>query len=337
MKRLFLLIALGALFFLGACGGDLNDTNDANGNEDKEKEKIVLGYFPNLNHAPALVATEKELYEKHLGDDVEIEYMTFSGGSDFMTALAAGEIQGGLVGPGPAMNSYISGVDVQLIAGSSTGGTVIVSRKDSGIEKPEDITDATFISPHVGCTHNVQFETYMKEKLGTTSSRTGGTMKHVTGKPAQYGTMFENGDVDVATAPEPWASVLEAEQGANVVIDTPDIAFGKTLPAAIFVASDAFINESPETVQNLIAAHEEAIEFINDNPDDAIDITISAIDEITGQKLERAHLENAWERTFFAADFEADVIQAFGDASYDLEFLKEQPDFSAFVNKEFLD
>src|SRR5690625_6138106 len=73
--------------------------------------------------------------------------MTFSGGSDFMTDLAAGEIQGGLVGPGPAMNSYISGVDVQLIAGSSTGGTVIVSRKDSGIEKPEDITDATFISP----------------------------------------------------------------------------------------------------------------------------------------------------------------------------------------------
>ena len=331
MKK-YLWIVLGALFFLGACGVGANDSSG-----DKEKEKIVLGYFPNLNHAPALVAKEKELYEAHLGDDVEIEYMTFSGGSDFMTALAAGEIQGGLVGPGPAMNSYISGVDVQLIAASSTGGTVIMSRKDSGIEKPEDITDATFISPHVGCTHNVQFETYMKEELGTTSSRTGGTMNHVTGKPAQYTTMFENGDVDVATAPEPWASVLEAEQDANVVIDTPEVAFGTTLPAAIFVTSEEFIDESSDTVQKLIDAHEEAIDFINDNPDDAIDITITAIDDITGQKLERSNLENAWERTFFEADFEEEVIQEFGDASYDLEFLKEQPDFSEFVNKAFLE
>src|SRR5699024_6272302 len=74
-----------------------------------------------------------------------------------------------------------------------------------------------------------------------------------------------------------------------------------------------------------------------DNPDDAIDITITAIDDITGQKLERSNLENAWERTFFEADFEEEVIQEFGDASYDLEFLKEQPDFSEFVNKAFLE
>lgn len=332
MRKSVLFVLLGVLLILGAC-----QVGSATTDADDDKEKIVLGYFPNLNHAPALVAKEKALYEAHLGEDVEIEYMTFSGGSDFMTALAAGEIQGGLVGPGPAMNSYISGVDVQLIAASSTGGTVIMSRKDSDIEEPEDITDATFISPHVGCTHDVQFETYMKEELDITSNRTGGTMNHVTGKPAQYTTMFENGDVDVATAPEPWASVLEAEQDANVVIDTPEVAFGTTLPAAIFVTSGDFIEQSPETVQKLMDAHEEAIDFIHENPDDAIDITIDAIDEITGQKLERSVLENAWERTFFAADFDADVIQAFGDASYDLQFLKEQPDFSEFVDKQFLD
>lgn len=328
MKKILLLFAFGALLLTGACS---NDTAAS-----KEKEKIVIGYFPNLNHAPAIVAKEKALYEEALGDNVEVEYMTFSGGSDFMTALAAGEIQAGLVGPGPAMNSYTSGVDVQLIAASSTGGTVIMSRKDSGIEKPEDINDATFISPHVGCTHDVQFETYMKENLNTTSNRTGGTMNHVTGKPAQYTTMFENGDVDVATAPEPWASVLEAEQEANIVIDTKDVSFGETLPAAIFVTSEAFIDESPEQVQSMIDAHEASIDYINNNPKDAIQLTINGIDEVTGQELEYDIMENAWERTFFTADFEEDVIQSFGDASYDLKFLKEQPDFSDFVDKQFL-
>lgn len=331
LKKYFLFLLIGILLILGAC-----NTQSTASKSGKDKETIILGYFPNLNHAPALIAKEKELYESHLGDDVAVEYMTFSGGSDFMTALAAGEIQGGLVGPGPAMNSYISGVDVQLIAASSTGGTVIMSRKDSGIEKPEDIANTTFISPHVGCTHDVQFETYMKEKLSITSNRTGGTMKHVTGKPAQYTTMFENGDVDVATAPEPWASVLEAEQGANVVIDTPDISFGTTLPAAIFVTSSDFIEESPELVQKLIDAHQESIDFIHENQDEAIDITIKGIDEVTGQKLERSIMDSAWKRTFFESDVDEEVIQAFGDSSYDLKFLKEQPDFSGFVDKQFL-
>src|SRR5699024_12524825 len=100
-------------------------------------------------------------------------------------------------------------IDLTLLAAATTGCIVIMSRDDSVIEKPEDIDYHTFISPHVGCTHDVQIETYMKEKLDMTSNRTGGSMEHVTGKPAQYNTMFENGDVVVATAQEPWASVLE--------------------------------------------------------------------------------------------------------------------------------
>lgn len=332
MKKRFLLFIIGGLLLLSACA-----ENSAQSDSKDKQDKITVGYFPNLNHAPAMVAKEKKLFEEQLGDDVEIEYVTFSGGSDFMTALAADEIQAGLVGPGPAMNSYISGVDVKLLAAASTGGTVIMSREDSGVEKPEDINDHTFISPHVGCTHDVQFETYMKENLDMTSNRTGGSMEHVTGKPAQYTTMFENGDVDVATAPEPWASVLEEEQNANVVIDTPDVAFGETLPAAIFVASDDFIDNSPDEAQALIDAHKEAIDYINDNPEEAIDLTIEGIDEVTGEKLEQSILESAWERTDFTADFEADVIQDFGDASHDLKFLKEQPDFSEFIDKEFLE
>src|SRR5699024_1954286 len=189
--------------------------------------------------------------------------------------------------------------------------------------------------PHIGCTHNVQFETYMKENLETTSQRTGGSMVHVTGKPAQYGTMFENGDVDVATAPEPWASALEAE-GHHVVIDTVDVSFGETLPAAILVTTSDWIDHHPETVQQLTTAHEEAIDFINENPDEAIDLTIQGIDEITGQKLERDIMEQAWTRTFFVAAVDEEAVQAFGDASFDLQFLKEQPDFTGFVDQQFL-
>lgn len=328
MKRLISVILFALLVVvLAACGGKESKA--------EEIEKVTIGYFPNLNHAPAIIAREKELFEAQLGDDVEVEYVTFSGGSDFMTALAANEIDAGLVGPGPAMNSFTTGVDVVTIASASTGGTVIMSSKDSGVVSPEDIDDHTFISPHIGCTHNVQFETFMKENLDVTSARTGGSMVHVTGKPAQYGTMFENGDVDVATAPEPWASALEAD-GHQVVIDTVDVSFGETLPAAIFVTTSDWIENKPQVVQKLINAHEDAIDFINDNEDEAIELTIQGIDEVTGQKLERDIMDKAWTRTFFVADVDEEAVQDFGDASFDLKFLKEKPDFTGFVDQQFL-
>lgn len=328
MKKGFVCLIVGLFLILSACGGNSSGSGD--------KEKVVIGYFPNLNHAPAMIAKEKKLYEKHLGDDVDVEYRTFPDGSAFMTALATGEIQGGLVGPGPAMNNFISGVDVKVVAASSTGGTVIVSRAGSGIKEPEDIKGKTFISPRIGCTHDVQFETYMKD-LGITSDRTGGTMKHVTGKPAQYTTMFESGNVDVATAPEPWASVMEAEVGANVVVGPDEISFGKTLPAAVFVTSTDLAENNKELVQSLIDAHKESIKFINENSDESITITIDSIDEITGQKLERDVMESAWERTEFVYDINQEAIQAFGDSSYDLQFYKEKPDFTGFVDKSFID
>jgi NitT/TauT family transport system substrate-binding protein len=328
MRKIYLILLIGLLVLLGACSNNNSPTKN-------EKEKIVIGYFPNLNHAPAMIAKEKHLYEKHLGKHVDVEYQTFSDGSNFMTALATGEIQGGIVGPGPAMNHYISGFEVTAIAAASTGGTVIMSRKDSGVKTVEDINNITFISPRVGCTHDVQFETYMKEH-GITSDRVGGSIKHVTGNPAQYTTMFETGNVDVATAPEPWASVLEAETGANVVIDADEVSFGQTFPAAIFVTSTELVEDSPELVQKLADAHKESVDMINENSEESIDIIIKSISDITGQKLERAVMEKALTRTNFEYDIDPKTIQEFGDASYELQFLKEKPDFSAFVDNSFI-
>src|SRR5699024_193990 len=144
LRKFLGFLMIRTLLVLAACGG----SGEASG--DKESKTVTIGYFPNLNHAPAMGAKQKKMYKDHLEKNVNVEYQKFPDGSTFMKALAAGEIQGGLVGPGPAMNSFISGVDVQSIGASSTGGTVIVSRDGSGIKSWEDIDGKTFISPRVG-------------------------------------------------------------------------------------------------------------------------------------------------------------------------------------------
>lgn len=336
MKKFLSIIALASLsLVLAACGGS-GEASGGDGSGDGSKE-ITIGYFPNINHVAGMVAEEKDLYTETLPDGTTVNYQYFPDGSAFMTALETGDIQGGLVGPGPAMNHFTSGAKINVVAAGSTGGTVIMARKGADIESPEDMKGKTFISPRVGCTHDVQFETMMKEEYGITSDRTGGKMKHVTGKPATYHSMFTTGNVDAATVPEPWASVIEEKGSGEVLVDTKNVAYGETLPAAVFVTSQDLVDNKPDLVQSIVDGHKKATEYIQDNPAEAKEIAIKKIKEITDQELSASVIDNAWERINFTYEVDAKVLQDFADSSYDLEFLEEKPDLEGLVDTSFIE
>ncbi|MGJ9457753.1 ABC transporter substrate-binding protein [Oceanobacillus sp. CF4.6] len=331
-KSLLFTMFIAFVLLLAACGG-----SDDGASTDGTPEEITIGYFPNINHVAGMVAEEKDLYAQNFPDGTTVNYQYFPDGSSFMTALAAGEIEGGLVGPGPAMNHYTSGSEINVVAGGSTGGTVIMTRTDSGIETPEDLAGKTFISPRVGCTHDVQFETQMSEEYNLTSDRTGGEMKHVTGEPATYHSMFVSGKVDAATVPEPWASVIEEEGSGEVLIDTPEVAYGETLPAAVFVTSQNLIDNNPELVQKIVDGHKQATDFIKQNPEESKTIASEKIEEITGQGLSASVIDRAWERIDFTYEVDSKVLQEFADSSFELEFLKDKPDLSNLVDSSFIE
>jgi NitT/TauT family transport system substrate-binding protein len=329
MKKVFSWVAVLFMFtgLLAGCGSSEKSSG--------EEDKIVIGYFPNINHVPAMVAKDQGYFEKQLGDGTKVEYKTFAEGGSFMTALKTGDIDAGLVGPGPAMNNFSTGADVKIIAGASTGGTVVLAREGVEINSLEDFQGKTFITPGVGCTHDVQYETYLEE-AGITSARIGGTMKHLTGNPAQYASMLKTGKVDIAVAPEPWAAVIEQETNAEVVIGWDEVSFGETLPASVLVATGEAVKNSPEKVQKIVDAHKDAVKFIEENPEEAKAITIKDIKEVTGQELEKEVVDRAWERIGFTYDVDADTIQEFADSSYTLKFLKDKPKFSELIAKNFI-
>ncbi|WP_079479365.1 ABC transporter substrate-binding protein [Halobacillus salinus] len=329
MKKLWLALGILAVTVLAACGSNKGGAEEAG-------DEITIGYFPNINHVAGMVAEEKDLYSETLPDGTKVNYQYFPDGSSFMTAIETGDIQGGLVGPGPAMNHFTSGAEINVVAAGSTGGTVIMARNGADISSPEDMAGKTFISPRVGCTHDVQFETLMKQEYGITSDRVDGEMKHVTGKPATYASLFEAGKVDVATVPEPWASSIEAEGNGNVLIDTPDVAYGETLPAAVFVTSHDLVENNPEMVQNIVDAHKNATDFIQENPEEAKEIAIKKIKEITDQELSEEVIDNAWERIDFTYEVDEKHLQDFANSSYDLGFLEEKPDLTGLVDLSFL-
>ena len=322
---LFLILVIGAL---AGCGSDSASSG-------KSEKKVVIGYFPNIDHAPAMVAREKGYYEKALGEGVKVEYKTFPDGGAFMTALKTGDIDAGLVGPGPVMNNFTNGADVKIIAGASSGGTAIVASKKSGVNSVEDFSGKTFITPGVGCTHDVQMETFLQD-YGISSARIGGTLKHVTGNPAQYAAMFESGKVDIAAVPEPWASQLVKDTGAKIIVDSKKISYGTTLPNVILVSSGAKIKADKGVIEKIVKAQDEAIAFIDKNPDEAKAITIKSIKDITKQELDKDVVDGAWNNISFTGDVNKKVIQEFANSSVELKFLKEKPDFGSLIDSEFI-
>ncbi|MCP3031420.1 ABC transporter substrate-binding protein [Halobacillus sp. A1] len=317
---------------LSACG-----SSSTSGSGNSDKDEVTIGYFPNIDHAAGMVAEDKGFYEETLPDGTDVNYQYFPDGSAFMTAIETGEIEGGIVGPGPAMNHFTSGAKINIVAAGATGGTVIMARNGADIESAEDIKGKTFISPRVGCTHDVQFETMMKNEFGITSDRLDGEMKHVTGKPATYSSMFESGKVDVAAVPEPWAAYIEAQGTGEVLFQNDEVAHNENMPASVFVTSEKLKEKDPGLIQNLVDAHKKATDFVNENPEESKEIAIAQIKEITDQELSQEVVDSSWERMNFTYEVEANEIQMFADSSYELQFLEEKPNLNGLVDTTFIE
>ncbi|HYZ95031.1 MAG TPA: ABC transporter substrate-binding protein, partial [Nitrososphaeraceae archaeon] len=130
-----------------------SQTIDTGNSEEEEgstaKKTLKIGYFPNINHAQAVIGLGNGTFQKALGDNVEVKTTIFNAGPSAMEALFAKQVDVTYVGPNPAINAYVvsQGKDVRIISGASSGGAVFVIRNDSGIQSTKDFANKKFASP----------------------------------------------------------------------------------------------------------------------------------------------------------------------------------------------
>src|ERR1700733_4172363 len=109
-----------------------------------QQTTLRVGYFPNVTHAQALVASQlsrqgKGWFESRLGG-VKLQWFAYNAGPSAMEAIAADSIDLTYVGPSPAVNLYAKsqGDEVRIIAGSANGGAALVVQPDGQLNKPAD-------------------------------------------------------------------------------------------------------------------------------------------------------------------------------------------------------
>ncbi len=115
-------------------------------------------------------------------------------------------------------------------------------------------------------------------------------------------TQFQQGNIDGAWVPEPWAQRLVNEAGGKVLVDESTLwPEGKFVTTELIAATN-FLKDNPTTISNLLKANIKAIDFANANPVQAQKFVATGIFNGTGQKVDEATVANSWDKMTFTID-----------------------------------
>jgi NitT/TauT family transport system substrate-binding protein len=313
-RRLQIGIAVGVLALLGTSvavattAARSTGTATANTAATSPAAELKLGYFGNITHAPALVGVNEGFIAKNLGT-TKLSTQVFNAGPAAVEALNAGAIDATYIGPNPAINSFVksNGESISIIAGAASGGAQLVVKPE--IKTAADLKGKTLASPQLGGTQDVALRAWLGKQGYKTNPDGGGDVAINPTENAQTLKLFQNGKLDGAWLPEPWASRLVLQAGAKVLVDEKDLWDGAEtgrpgeFPTTILIVNKKFAAEHPETVQALLKGHVEAVQWLNGTPaaEKAAKVN-AALKDVAGKALAQDVIDRSLRNILFTVD-----------------------------------
>jgi NitT/TauT family transport system substrate-binding protein len=323
---------LGTDLFDG--GNDMSTTNT----QASEQNTLRIGYFPNINHAQAVIGLGNGDFQRALGDNVQVTTQIFNAGPSAIEALFANQIDVTYIGPNPAINGYVqsNGEALRVISGAASGGAVFVVRNDSGINSPQDLATKKFSSPQLGNTQDVALRNYLLDNGYNTKDK-GGNVEIIPARTADIVSMMTQKDIDGAWVPEPWGAKLIKETNAKVLVDERDLWQDGQFVSAHIIARTDYLEENPDVIKKLLEAHIDETNWINDNPDEALQMFNKELDKLTGKMIPEDEYREGMSRLELTFDPIKESLFKSADDAFNIGFLGEtKPDLSRIYDLKIL-
>jgi NitT/TauT family transport system substrate-binding protein len=323
---------LGTDLFNG--GDDMGAINT----QTSEQNTLRIGYFPNINHAQAVIGLGNGDFQRSLGDNVQVTTQIFNAGPSAIEALFANQIDVTYVGPNPAINGYVqsNGEALRVISGAASGGAVFVVRNDSGINSPQDLANKKFSSPQLGNTQDVALRNYLLDNGYNTKDK-GGNVEIIPARTADIVSMMTQKDIDGAWIPEPWGAKLIKETNAKVLVDERDLWPEGQFVTAHIIARTDYLEENPEIIKKLLEAHIDETNWINNNPDDALQTFNEELNKLTGKMIPEDEYREGMSRLELTFDPIKESLFKSADDAFNIGFLgKTRPDLSRIYDLTIL-
>lgn len=262
---------------------------------------LKLGYFPNVTHAPALIGVNEGIFAKNLGS-TKLTTQVFNAGPSAIEALNAGAIDAAYLGPNPAINSFVksSGESIRIIAGATSGGAQLVVKPE--ITSAAQLKGKVLATPQLGGTQDVALRSWLSEQGFATTPNGGGDVTINPTDNAGTLKLFQDGKLDGAWLPEPWASRLVLEAGAKVLVNEADLWEDGKFSTTILVVNKSFLEQHPQTVEALLAGNVESIAWLNANKGKEAEAVNNSLAAAAGKELPANVIDRSLANLAFSAD-----------------------------------
>ena len=259
---------------------------------------VRIGYFANLNHAPAVIGLSNGDFQQFVGPSTKIQTTLFTSGSPEMTSLLANKIDIAYVGPSPAVNAFLAsnGSALQIVSGVANGGAVFVVRNASNMNSVKDFGGKTFAAPGVGNTQDIALRHYLLQN-GYNVAPAGNVTVEDTSN-ANIVTLMEKGQIDGAWVPEPWGAILVAEAGGHIFLNEASL-WPSGFSTTELVVSTSFLKAHPDVVKEVVEANLYETQWIQNNPLQAAVTLNNVLGNLTGGAIGLPIVQAAMTRLSF--------------------------------------
>ncbi len=226
-----------------------------------EGEKINIAFQYGMGYYPLLVMKEKQLLEKNY-PGVTVEWTQLNSGAAVGEALTSGSIDAGAVGPGPAIINITAGSPIKIFSSISSMPMNLLSMDPNA--SLDNIADTDQIATvNIGSIQHICLAMAAEKRYGDAHKFDERilAMKHPDGMAS-----LVSGSVKFHLTAPPYI-VKEQEQGATVVDRFEDVwPVGTSF--IVGVCTNKLHDEKPDLYKALCDSMQEAVDFINDNPDE---------------------------------------------------------------------
>ncbi|MDE1461907.1 ABC transporter substrate-binding protein [Spartinivicinus poritis] len=290
------------------------------------KETLIIAEGSQPVFALIYIAEIKGFFKD---ENLEISYKSFSSGRDALASVIAGESDLATVYETPVVLQTIAGHKLAIVTGlhNSSKNTALVARRDSGIELPQDLK-----GKKIGVTKNTNAEFFLDFFLKSHGmSKSDVILLDL--KPYVMAPAIKRGVVDAVAI---WNTHLYSAK--KVLGDRKSVAFYSEVytELSVLVGKQNKVKDRKEALQRCVRALARAEKFLQEKPQQAIDIVINHL-----SKIPKETIRNVWND--FNLELKLDNV-LLTTLKVEANWFKEQgvfdediPDFRSIIYPEFLE
>lgn len=242
----------------------------------EEAKDVTMAFCTWTGYSPMFIAQEQGYFEE-AGINMDIQVIEDE--STYAALITTGNVQFLATAQDPNIKMYANGADSRFVLtmDASNGADGLVATGD--IESLDDLAGKKLALDKSASSYY-----FFLTALAQGSSLTEDDIDVIDmGDTTEAGLAFMSGTVDAAIMWEPELSeALETVEGAHALVTSAD--YPDTILDSL-VVNTKYAEENPEVVDAVAQAWYKAVDFMNENPEEAYEMMASGFEEVSAEDV----------------------------------------------------